>query len=66
MNDFLISLEEYFKNTPREKVLSDWEKYQDLDSVGPTMDEFLEAQKQHLTEAQMKLLDAIFEKYDKQ
>lgn len=40
--NFLEELEEYFKNTPREKVLSDWEKSRDCDSIGPTVSDFLD------------------------
>ena len=39
--NFLEELEEYFKNTPREKVLEDWEKSRNCDSIGPTVSEFL-------------------------
>ena len=34
-------LEKYFKETPREKVLEDWEKSRDCDNVGITVEEFL-------------------------
>jgi hypothetical protein len=40
--NFLDKLKAYFDNTPREKVLEDWNKSADLDKVGPTIDEFLE------------------------
>ena len=39
---FLEELHNYFINTPREKVLEDWEKSKEFDKVGPTMEEFLE------------------------
>jgi hypothetical protein len=40
--NFYEKLKEYFENTPREKVLEDWNKSAHLDNVGPTVDEFLE------------------------
>lgn len=40
-NNFLEDLREYFKNTPREQVIKDWEESENLDKVGPTVDEFL-------------------------
>lgn len=42
----LESLQEYFKNTPKEKVLEDWNGFQHLDEEGITVKEFLENQKQ--------------------
>jgi hypothetical protein len=40
--NFYEKLKEYFENTPREKVLEDWNKSAHLDNVGPTVDEFIE------------------------
>lgn len=40
------SLQEYLKNTPKEKVLEDWDEFQHLDKEGITVKEFLENQKQ--------------------
>ena len=40
------SLQEYFKNTSKEKVLEDWNEFQQLDEEGITVKEFLENQKQ--------------------
>ena len=39
--NFLEELEEYFRNTSREKVLADWEKSSDCDNIGPTVSEFI-------------------------
>jgi hypothetical protein len=39
--NFYEKLKEHFENTPREKILEDWNKSADLDKVGPTVDEFL-------------------------
>ena len=36
------SLQEYFKNTSKEKVLEDWNEFQHLDNEGITVKEFLE------------------------
>lgn len=41
MNDFLKELEEYFKNTPREKVLEDWMKVSEYDESGVLVRDFL-------------------------
>jgi hypothetical protein len=50
--NFYEKLKEYFENTPREKVLEDWNKSAHLDKVGPTVDEFIEnSQEQRLREA---------------
>ena len=40
------SLQEYLKNTPKEKVLEDQNEVQHLDDKGITVKEFLENQKQ--------------------
>jgi hypothetical protein len=40
--NFYEKLKEYFENTPREKVLEDWNKSAHLDKVGPTVEEFIE------------------------
>lgn len=39
--NFYEKLVEYFKNTPREKVLEDWNKTAECDNIGPTVEEFL-------------------------
>ena len=36
------SLQEYLKNTPKEKVIEDWNEFQHLDDEGITVKEFLE------------------------
>jgi hypothetical protein len=40
-------LEKYFANTPRKKVLKDWEKSKQFDNIGPTVKEFLSMLKQN-------------------
>jgi hypothetical protein len=40
--NFYKELKEYFKMTPREKVLEDWAKTAECDKVGPTVEEFLD------------------------
>lgn len=42
-NDFFEELKKYFENTPREKVLEDWAKTEELDEIGPTIEEFLQS-----------------------
>ena len=44
------SLQEYLKNTPKEKVIEDWNEFQHLDDEGITVKEFLENQKQETLE----------------
>ena len=44
------NLQEYLKNTPKEKVLEDWNEFQHLDEEGITVKEFLENQKQETLE----------------
>jgi len=43
-------MEEYFKNTPHEKIKQDWEDTKEFDNVGPTMDEFLQVNNKLTTE----------------
>jgi hypothetical protein len=53
--NFYEKLKEYFENTPREKVLEDWNKSAHLDNVGPTIDEFIEnSNEERLKEASKK------------
>lgn len=40
MSNFYEELKKYFENTPKEKILADWEKTKHLDNVGPTVDEY--------------------------
>ncbi len=59
----LESLQEYFKNTSKEKVLEDWNEFQQLDEEGITVKEFLENQKQEtLEEAKVNNLIKLFGK----
>ena len=59
----LESLQEYFKNTSKEKVLEDWNEFQHLDEEGITVKEFLENQKQEtLEEAKFNNLIKLFGK----
>mgnify|MGYP003598912969 CR=1 FL=1 len=41
MSDFLEELKDYFKNTPREQIESDWKKHEKWDEVGITVDDLL-------------------------
>lgn len=38
----IYALKKYFKNNTPEKIKSDWVKSKEYDSLGPSMDEFLE------------------------
>ena len=59
MNDnFLDKLKAYFKNTPKEKVLEDWNKSADFDKVGPTIDAFLENINNNCNEIRKSFLTA--------
>lgn len=44
----LDKLKKYFETTPREQIEKDWEACSKYDEVGPTVDEFLESQKESL------------------
>jgi len=41
-DNFLEELENYFNETPREKILADWEETKEWDNVGPTVEEYFE------------------------
>lgn len=45
MNNLLEDLKKYFRDTPREKVMKDWAESENLDAVGPNVDEFFEVSK---------------------
>ena len=47
MNNFLEDLKKYFEVTPRDKVLTDWEKSAEFNKVGPTIDDFLQHTNQY-------------------
>jgi hypothetical protein len=64
-SNFYEKLKEYFENTPREKVLEDWNKSAHLDNVGPTVDEFIEnSQEQRLREAAERFYSEQSESYE--
>lgn len=48
METLTEKLKEYFNNTPKEKVLEDWEKSKEWDDVGITVDEFIVLQQQKI------------------
>ena len=50
MEDYNEELERYFKNTPREKILSDWNKSEEFDKVGPTVDEYFSSKEYIITQ----------------
>ncbi|WP_139959159.1 hypothetical protein [Flavicella sediminum] len=41
MSTLLENLELYFRNTPQEKIDSDWEKTEKYDEVGPNVSDFI-------------------------
>lgn len=45
MSELLDKMEEYFKNTPKEKIQEDWKKSEQYDKVGITVDDLIK----HLT-----------------
>lgn len=42
----LEQLKEYFKNTPREEIEKNWKAFEEYNTIGPTIDNFLEQIKQ--------------------
>ncbi len=40
--DLIYELKKYFEETPREKILEDWENTKEWDSVGITVEEFIQ------------------------
>ncbi len=42
VNNFLIELERYFKETPIDKIKSDWEKSKEADEIGPTVNDLFD------------------------
>lgn len=53
--NFYEKLVEYFKNTPREKILEDWNKTAECDNIGPTVEEFLGNAEETLEQAAIRL-----------
>lgn len=41
MSELLDKMEEYFKNTPKEKIKEDWKKSEQYDKVGITVDDLI-------------------------
>lgn len=64
-SNFYEDLKEYFKVTPREKVLEDWDKSKEFNEVGPTVDEFLNNNQETLEEAAKKHAFNFYEKEDR-
>jgi hypothetical protein len=52
--NFYEDLKKHFENTPREKLLEEWEKSAESDKVGPTVEEFLNNSKQETVEEAAK------------
>ena len=70
--NFQEKLVEYFNNTPREKILEDWDKSVEYDKIGPTMEEFLESKQDYkklskkFTETLTIIPDDVLIKYTQQ
>lgn len=56
-------IKEYFKNTPAEQMLEDWNKTAEFDKIKPTADEYLNSVKKY-SEEEVKKLIKIIEWYD--
>jgi hypothetical protein len=41
MSDMIEKLEQYFRETPREQVVADWEATEEFQNIGPIVDDFL-------------------------
>ena len=52
MDKFLEELENYFKNTPREKILEAWVKSEKYDKIGPKLKTVIRKLKRHEKEKQ--------------
>lgn len=66
MENFFEELKKYFESTPKDKILSDWEKTKDFDNIGPRIDEFLNITKNmrierfEIKEEHLKLLNRSY------
>ena len=49
MSTLLEDLKKYFKETPKEKIKSDWAKSERYDEIGPTVDKFIEYSRKYYT-----------------
>jgi hypothetical protein len=49
-SNFYEELKKHFENTPKDKLLEEWEKSAESDKVGPTVEEFLNNSKQETLE----------------
>ena len=47
MSTILEGLRKYFRETPQEKIISDWAKSEEFDNIGPPIDEFIESSKKY-------------------
>ena len=49
-SEMVQDLQHYFENTPQEQIDEDWKKVEELDLVGPTVEEFLGINKYNMKE----------------
>jgi hypothetical protein len=69
MENFFEELKKYFESTPKDKILSDWEKTKDFDNIGLTVDEFININKIRMErfeikEEHLKLLNRSYVSWD--
>lgn len=38
---FTDAIEEYFRDTPFEKIMEDWNSLEEFDNIGPTVEDFI-------------------------
>lgn len=49
MSTILEDLKRYFRETPQEKIISDWAKSKEFDKIGPPIYEFIESSIKYYT-----------------
>lgn len=63
MENILEDIKKYFKDTPREKIMQDWEETAKYDEVGPRIDQFIKVSKSY---PKIKFADTIYQSNKKQ
>jgi hypothetical protein len=63
-SNFYEDLKKHFENTPKDKLLEEWEKSAESDKVGPTVEEFLNNSKQETLEEAARIWNESFDEYD--
>lgn len=57
MSTLLEDLRKYFKETPQQKIASDWAKSEKYDDVGPSVDEFIESSRRYYYEVECHVVN---------